>query len=131
MITLVDIYWPSTIPLPSIDYAGAPRNASITSPVESPRIFYRSRFFTSYSSIGVRWSLSTDELTAFRSFYLEELGNGIACFAMDLRFPLNSELRTWLVRFEGGYRITFSDGIAFVTAQLSLVREMEIADASS
>lgn len=130
-----DITWPedtgSHLPLPYCEFSGVPRNASIVSEKESPRISRRSRFQRQFSSISVRWVLTEAELADFETFYDETLGNGVACFSIDLRYPRNSELTPWLVRFDGGYQITKSDGLPVVEATLNLINPMTVADAAS
>lgn len=129
-----DISWPdgsSPLPLPFFEFSGSCKNASIASEKESPRIDRRSRFQTSYASLAVRWVFTEEELAEFESFYENTLGNGVSCFSIDLRFPKNSELTSWLVRFDGGYQITKSDGPPIVEATLFLVSPMTVADAAS
>jgi len=132
MITTVDIAWPeSTVPLPTYEVSGKPRNASIASEASSPRIDRRSRFTTSCEQLQVNWVLNAAQFTAFEEFFLDTLGNGVSCFSMDLRYPKTSELSSWLVRFEGGYQTTKLDGPSQVEATLVLVQLLEIADAAS
>ena len=131
MTITVDISWPGTIPLPFVDYSGSPRNATITSPLESPRIYYRSRFATSYATIDATWVLTATEYTAFQTFFADTLGNGTACFSLELKYPQNSVLTSWMVRFAGAYEAVQGDGPISVSAQLDLVRNLVIPDAAS
>ena len=131
MIITAEIEWPATLPLPFFEFSGTEVNASISSPLESPRIHRRSRFTVNSSTHSVRWVLTEDQLEEFQDFFLTTLGNGVSCFSIDLRFPRISELTNWLVRFEGGYAITKSDGLPVVEAALRAIRVMEVPDAAS
>lgn len=114
--------WPAdTVPLPSIVYSGGPRNATITSPVEQSVIKRRSRFHKAYDTLRVTWLLDTAQLVAFQSFYNDDLRVGIACFSMELKYPKNSALDTWLVRFHAGHSTTYIDGIWKVEAELEIL----------
>jgi hypothetical protein len=131
MTITVDIAWPETIPLPFLDFSGSPRNATISSTIESPRIEQRSRFGTSYGTLSVQWVLTAAELVLFETFYNDTLGNGTSCFSIDLRFPKNSQLTEWMVRFVDTYGVSYTDGVATVESKLDLVRQTTISDAAS
>lgn len=118
--------WPVLIPLPILDYAGRPRYATISSPKENAFIARRSRFRRSYLAAAVSWMLTPAEYDAFQAFYLTDLGNGVALFSLELRYPKNSELTPWAVRFRGGYTGTSMEGIWNITSELDLVTPLEV-----
>lgn len=130
MTVTCDIPWPVTLPLPFVDYSGAPRNTTLVAPGESAGQMSRSRFQTSYSGLSVSWILTTPaEKAAFETFYTTTLYNGTAAFEIELRFPKNSELTAWMVRFSGdGYDMQWADGNWVITAALDLLMPMELPD---
>lgn len=121
MILQVDIAWPTSIPLPSLDFSGAPRNSTLVSPEESATIVRRSRFQRSYSMLSVGWVLTEAQYQDLCDFFLGDLGNGTAQFKIELRYPKNSELTEWSVRFGGGYEASREEGYWTVRASLELV----------
>lgn len=113
--------WPSTLPLPFIDYSGAPRHATLMTNAESPRYTRRSRFERSYNTIAISFIFNQSQYDAFEAFIEDDLANGAAQFIIELRFPLNSALTEWAVRFEEGWESNYNDGVWTVTAILELV----------
>lgn len=121
MILEMDITWPTTIPIPYIDFSGQPRNSVVLSPSGAPLMERRSRFFRSYSILSVSWVLTSEELELFKNFYNSDLGNGTAAFKIELRFPKKSALTEWSARFPGGFEAQRQDGMWQVKSQLDLV----------
>lgn len=121
MIILLDETWPTLLPLPVIDYSGRPRNSTIFDLETGFIVSRRSRFQKSYYNLSVSWVLSEVEFAIFESFVLNNLGNGVAQFKMELRFPRNSLLTEWAVRFELGYEAEYGDGKWTVGADLELL----------
>lgn len=117
------------LPLPFIEYAGAPRNATAQSPDEAPKILRRSRRFWTYQVFKVTWFFNSSEYYAFQSFYADDLGCGTAPFRMNLRYPKNTELTEWVCRFSGGgYGTSSLDGVWQVSANLELLGTYIVAD---
>ncbi len=105
MTPQVDVSWPvDLLPLPSLDFSSAPRNATIVSPAENVAIVRRSRFERSYAVLTVGWKFKGAQIQIFKDFFYSDLGNGIAQFKIELRYPKASELTFWAVRFVGGYQ---------------------------
>jgi hypothetical protein len=121
MILQIDITWPATLPLPFVDYSGQPDNSTIASPPESGVISRRSRFERTYLSIAVNWKFTPLQYETFKSFFAEDLGNGTAAFKIELRYPLNSVLLEWIVRFSEDYKAAHEDGTWTVQAAIDVV----------
>jgi hypothetical protein len=126
MIIPVETEWPSALPLPFIDYNGATRNATITSPNGAQIIARRSRFTRSYVPLLVGWNFTQGEYDAFSDFFLNTLGNGAALFSISLRYPRNTSLEDWIVRFLEGYEANGGDGIWMVSAPIDLVNKLAV-----
>src|SRR6266567_3764923 len=123
MTPQVDVSWPvDLLPLPSLDFSSAPRNATIVSPAENVAIVRRSRFERSYAVLTVGWKFKGAQIQIFKDFFYSDLGNGIDQFKIELRYPKASELTFWAVRFVGGYQTSCEDGKWWeTTAQLELL----------
>lgn len=121
MTLTINNEWPDTLPLPLLDYSGTPRLATISSPEETPAIAQRSRFERSYNTLEVSWCFDDAQFETFQNFVLYDLGNGTAQFKLELKFPKNSALTEWAVRFEGSYEAEEVDGLWKVNAALELV----------
>lgn len=124
----VDIAWPVALPLPFVDYSGTNRNATIGSDVAMGPIERRSRFEKFYVPVAVTWNLSEAQYQSLLTFFATTLGNGAAAFSIELRYPKNFSLTSWLVRFVGGLSCAFMDGIWKVSAKLELIDQIVIAD---
>lgn len=121
MTLTINNEWPDTLPLPLIEYSGTPRHATINSPEDTPSIDRRSRFTRSYNTLEVSWCFTHEQFELFQSFVRYDLGNGTAQFKIELKFPKNSALTEWAVRFEGSYEAEEVDGLWKVNAALELV----------
>lgn len=117
--------WPTALPLPFIDYSGSVVNATIVSPMDNIVLERRSRFRRAYGSLSVSWRLTGSEFSAFRDFHDVDLGNGIAQFKIELRYPKESVLTEWAVRFTGGYTSNHDDGVWTVQASLDILNPIE------
>jgi hypothetical protein len=127
MISIVpDISWPETLPLPLLDYAGRPRYAVLSSPKDNAFIARRSRFTKAHLAVSVSWMLVPGEYDAFRTFYTTTLGNGTAVFPLEIRYPQNSVLTEWTVRFRGGYTAMPLEGLWNLTAELELINPIDL-----
>jgi hypothetical protein len=126
VILTIDNEWPATLPLPYLDYSGNPYNQTIYSPDGAFFIARRSRFTKSYCILSVAWNFDDDEFEAFKLFVLNSLGNATSQFKIELRFPKNTELTEWAVRFESGYQANQNDGVWNVIAALELVNPVNI-----
>lgn len=129
MTITVDNTWPSSLPLPFIDYTGAPRNQTIFSPSLAYEVERRSRFTRSYCQLSVTWHFSDAQMEAFKTF-LVALGGGAAVFSIELRFPKNTELTDWCVRVENSYEADFQDGVWVVQVGLELLYPVLIGEES-
>lgn len=123
----LETVWPD-LPLPKVDYTGIPRNTTLVSKRDSAYIARRSRFERTYALLSVSWCFTDDQLEAFETFFAEELDNGIAQFKIELRYPENSALKEWAVRFDEGYSTSNEEGRWLVSASLDLVGPVEIAE---
>lgn len=135
-----DISWPDgtlasshssgayPLPLPFIDYSGGPINSTVQSSLDMGVISRRSRSQAAFGSINASWVFNPEEVDGFEAFFIDVLGNGAASFQIDLKFPKNSELTRWVVRFVGGYRSQPMDDVWRVEAQLYLIWPADVLD---
>lgn len=130
MIIPIEETYPESLPLPYIEYSGAPRNSTICTPAGAAFIARRSRFTKSYVSLSLKWFFTSDQYTTFRAFVLDNLGNGAASFVMSLRYPKNSALDDWIVKLIGPYEATSRDGLWEVAASIDLCGKVEMEDES-
>lgn len=120
------IVYPSSLPLPFVDYSGAPRNATLRSAGEQGYVFRRSRFDARYSELQIAWRLTPTEYGNLKSFFLTTLGNGAARFQIELRYPKNSSVSEWIVQFIGGFDAQYGDGIWSLSSNLDLLRPVQL-----
>ena len=113
--------WPATLPLPYIDFVGAPRYATLVTPNDLKIRSRRARFLRSYKTLELSWNFTEAQFSTFRDFFEDDLGNGSAQFQIELRFPLTSELTAWAVRFTGGFNSVKLEGLRKVNATIDLV----------
>lgn len=125
-----DITFPTTLPLPFHEYGGQPVNSSIMSNEQTSPLVRRQRFTRSYAGLAVQWVLTRAQFTVFKDFFTTDLGNGIAHFQIELRYPYNNQLTNWIVRFVAGYNAEHSDGFFTVQADLDLVNPVTEPDMS-
>lgn len=117
------------LPLPSVDYSGEPRDSTVESKSNSPSIHRRSRFTKVFPVASVQWVFTQVEYYAFVDFYTNDLGVGTAAFRMPIRYPENTELTEWVVRFLGdGFSARWLDGAWQVTAALEMINTYIIDD---
>ncbi len=126
MTLTVNNEWPSTVPLPAVEFQGAPKIPSAASPESSFYISRRKRFENTYHPLSVNWTLDPTQLEEFESFFLDDLGNGTSQFKIELKYPKTTELKFWIVRFIGGYRKTCLDRMWRIEAVLEIVSPYEI-----
>jgi len=118
------VLWPSDLPLPYVDAQGQPQHATLAGGVQQMRIQRRNRFRSHTVSFSVRWVLSIAEYDSFKAFYRDELYNGIAQFSLSVRYPYNSGLTEWRVRFLGNYAGVYQEGVWAVEATLELLSQV-------
>lgn len=124
--------WPSTLPLPFIDYQGVAEVATLVSPQKSARIQRRSRQSTVYATINVTWNFTKSQYSAFLSYWEETLGGGSAKFALELRYPKISDLDTWMVQFLGNLQVDSIENTVWkVSATLQVLHITTVADAAA
>lgn len=114
--------FPSTIPLPFVDYSGNVRNATIRSSEDNGYMYRRSRFNTAYTDLTVSWVLSPTQYALFKTFFDTTLSNGASQFEVELRYPKNTELTEWVARFGAGHEDQYEEGMWNVSAPLELLR---------
>jgi len=122
--------WPSTLPLPYVDYSGQPLHVTLASRLENPRILRRSRFHAAVVGVSVQWELGIAEYDTFKTFHQDTLGCGTALFQISLRYPKASVLTDWKARFSGPYEAVYLDGGWQVHVPLDLVGLAATADPS-
>lgn len=126
MSLVVTNAWPETLPLPSLDYQGTNTAPTLISAPGKMANLRRSRFEKNYPTLQVEWVLNDDQLVIFKSFFKEDLGNGIAHFSIELRYPKNSDLDEWSVRFVGGYQTIHEEGLWRVQASLLVINPVDM-----
>lgn len=115
--------WPATIPLSYIDATGQPLNPILASDLASAHIERRLRYFGDYPiSLSLVWQLSISEYADFKAFFSNDIDEGAAIFAMELRHPLTSDLKEWQCRFDSEYGSEFQEGVWKVTARVTALR---------
>lgn len=114
--------WPTTLPLPYVDFDGHPMQATLSSPVKNAKIQRRSRFYTAVTDVSVKWVLGIAENEEFEAFFEESLDNGAALFSIDLKYPKLTELTNWIVRIKEGYSAEYQDGNWIIEAGMELIR---------
>lgn len=120
--------WPETLPLPFLNYEGESRNATLFSTIESVTPERRSIRSKAFDSIIVQWHLSTVQYAAFRTFFVSSLNIGTSQFSIDLRYPKNSELAAWIVRFVGGFNAQWINGKFVISAKLDLFNTLAVEE---
>lgn len=120
------------LPLPFHEYQGEPRNATlVSSGGNNPKVARRARATWGYQRLAVSWIFTPIQYYRFQTFYVETLGNGGAAFRMPLRYPLNSELVEWVVKFFGdGFDSTYLDNRWRVEAEIELLGPYLLNDAA-
>jgi len=117
--------WPAELPAPRLDYYGEPFYQNLVSTEEAPIILRSSRFVRPYPVIQAVWVLTNEQFSTFETFWETNLGHGVAWFTLDLRYPKNSSLSNWVVRFEGEYQAEKLDQELWqITAPLILLHEL-------
>jgi len=101
--------FPSTLPLPFVNYSGAAGVSTIVSPNSMGRSRRRFRWYSTYTVLEVSWRLTHTEWGLFKTFW-EGLGNGTAKFAMELRYPKTTDLDVWVCQFLGDLNVSNVDG---------------------
>lgn len=122
--------WPSTLPIPYVDFSGSPRDTTLVSEREQAKIHRRSRFSRVYHGMPVQWVFSHSEYLAFKTFYKDTI-RCVSAFSIELRFPKNSALSEWMARFVSeGFEATPEEGMWRVDAMLDLVFKQELGTGS-
>ncbi len=116
------VYPAATIPLPSVDFQGAPRFATLVSPPGRASLSRRSRFHTSYVNLSVQWVLDEAQKDLLDTFIETTLSNGTAQFMVELRYPEETSLTEWIVRLSGRIVVTSLEGHWGIRSMLDLVR---------
>lgn len=118
------VLWPADLPLPYIDNQGEPLHATLASGMPQMRIQRRNRFRSYTTAMMVKWVLNLAQYDSFKAFHKDELFNGMAQFALELKYPYTATLTEWRVRFIGNYAAVYSDGIWSVDASLELIAQV-------
>lgn len=127
MNVAVNNTWPD-LPLPLIDYSGMPQGSGLVSDSTYGKQYRRNRHRIPYQQLFLKWVFDPFQYPAFQSFYIDDLGNGTATFALELRYPKNSSLTTWQVRFLGDINKTYNDGKWTVTGVVCLLQPVIIVE---
>lgn len=122
----VTISWPPQFPLPHVDFTGGPLNTNLTGGQEMGITLRRRRFTATYQQLQVRWVMTPLTYRTFNAWFVTTLKNGAASFAIELRYPKESELTQWQVRFFSSIRATYADALWMVEATLFLLRRVTI-----
>jgi len=126
MTSNVTLSWPETLPLPTIDYSGEPRNTTIVSAWDDLIVTRRSRFAKTYAILSVVWKMTADQFSDFKDFVSDDLQNSARLFTMDLRYPKNSALSTWVVRLMDTIESAYEDGIWTVQGNLEVLFPVDL-----
>jgi len=126
MTSSVTLSWPETLPLPTIDYSGEPRNTTIVSAWDDLIVTRRSRFAKTYAILSVVWKMTADQFSDFKDFVSDDLQNSARLFTMDLRYPKNSALSTWVVRLMDTIESAYEDGIWTVQGNLEVLFPVDL-----
>lgn len=124
----VDIDWPEGIPLPLLDYTGKEVTVTLVGDIDNGKIARRSRRFATHKDIQATWALTNSEYKALVEFYSNVVYGGAAAFAVELRYPLNSDLTEWQVRFTSELTTMHMEGHWMVECGLRLIRPTAIAE---
>lgn len=117
------------LPLPDLEYTGGPRDSEIESKTSAQVIARRSRSTKVYPMATLTWIFTQVQYYAFLDFYEHGLGLGTAAFRINLRYPYNSDLTEWVVRFMGeGFSARQLDGAWQVGADVELLGAFIIDD---
>jgi hypothetical protein len=118
------VEWPSDLPVPLESFSGEPLYGNSYTDVKSEALYRVNRFKKVYYRLSVSWIFTDEQFSTFQNFFDNDLFNGTSVFKIELRFPKNSELKSWAVRFLGGYEAELQDkGIWKVRADLLLLHE--------
>lgn len=124
----VFIEYPSTLPLPYFEASGQTSHALLASPESSSKIARRLRFKGLSDLLSVRWVLNPSQYYNFKNFFKQDLRLGAGQFTIELRYPKTTELTTWVVQFIGGLEFVFLEGMWEASAQMYLVRKLDLPD---
>jgi hypothetical protein len=126
----INVDWPITLPLPYVDYEGSPSNTTLVGDVKNGNIQRRSRYHRSYIHVSLIWVFSFSQFEEFKTYFQTTLERGVSQFKISLRYPQNSELTEWAVRFIGGYEAAYLDGAWSIKANVDLVNLVALAEIS-
>lgn len=125
--------WPEDLlPSPFINYSGQLRVPTLVSEASAAAVVRRKRFQTIYNSIAVKWNFTLTEYDDFQTFVQDTLGNGTASFTINLKYPENSVLTGWQVRFASeGWEATYMDVPRWeISATLDLIQPTTLGSAT-
>lgn len=120
--------WPVLLPLPALEYTGAPSVTNLHSDPLFAKLARRRRFRPAYQVLQLKWVFGPAEYLEFTEFYITDLYNGTASFAIELLYPKNSNLTNWQVRFLGRYDASYNDGKWQVNAAVCLLQPITIVE---
>jgi hypothetical protein len=118
------------LPLPRNQHDTTPRNSTLSDTLDQANILRRARFKPAYATLGVEWVFTVAEYATFQQFW-SYLGNGCAQFRIPLRYPEDSILTPWIVRFLGEFTSQPLDGMWSVKAKIELTKKGYVNDVSA
>jgi hypothetical protein len=127
----ISIAWPSSLPVPHIDYTATAGVGTVNSDQDSLFIARRRRNSTTFPALSVKFVFTPVEYAQFRSFLRYDLFNSAAMFGIDLLWPKTSAVTSWICKFRRGMTTNFENGIWTVEAVLLLYQRVEIPDPDS
>jgi len=121
--------WPATLPLPAIDYTGGANPPTLVSGRRAAHFKRRRRWVQTYSTLTVRWKLTREEYTEFKAYWQDTLGHGSANVEIELKYPKQSALDEWVVKFLSDLSVTTEDNsVINVSATIQLLNLKALAD---
>ena len=117
--------WPSTLPLPRMTYSAAPAYNVAVSDRQEPIVQARKRFSAVEHTLDVEWAVDAEELTEFRTFFVDDLDCGSQRFSIQLSYPPGEGLVTWAVVFDDDVVVEYEEpGTALLRSRLRLVNRI-------
>lgn len=128
MIDSESIYWPETLPAPSVSYRrrSEPRSNAMTMETKRTRV-YRSHT-APIKVLEVKFNFTEDEYSLFQSFFITDLQQGSLSFVLEsMELGVSVDLPRTYVRelafLDPSYHFTRTDNLVIVDASFEVVSE--------